>query len=43
MNRTSKMGGVLFQEKMFLRKKVNCQEMFVKKINYKVFFKQRIT
>ena len=43
MNITSKMGA-LFQEKMLLRKKVDYQEeCFVRRIKYKLFFKERTT
>ena len=38
MNRTSKMGS-LFQEKMLFRKKVDYQEEYFVRKNYKVFFK----
>ena len=40
MNRTSKMV-TLFQEKMQLRKDVDCQECLLRMIEYKLFFKER--
>ena len=42
MNRTSKMGA-LFQEKMLLRKKVDYQECFLRRINFELFFNERTT
>ena len=43
MNRTSKMGA-LFQEKMLLRKQVDYQQdLFVRIINFELFFNERTT